>query len=134
MTISITGSNSTALVTGANTGIGKEVARQLAAAGLMVYVGSRTSERGQRAVDEIGANARLRIEGVVVESLHSRGVSVETGALQAVASRVGSKSAKSAKAYLEQGDFRGLDLSKHPSERQEAILVAVSVQEQAGGN
>jgi len=59
--ISVTSPNSTALVTGANTGIGKEVARQLAAAGLTVYVGSRTSERGQPAVDEIGANARLSV-------------------------------------------------------------------------
>jgi NAD(P)-dependent dehydrogenase (short-subunit alcohol dehydrogenase family) len=59
--ISATSPNSTALVTGANTGIGKEVARQLAAAGLTVYVGSRTTERGQPAVDEIGANARLLV-------------------------------------------------------------------------
>jgi NAD(P)-dependent dehydrogenase (short-subunit alcohol dehydrogenase family) len=49
----------TALVTGANNGIGKEIARQFAAAGLTVYVGSRDSERGQRAVDEIGGTARL---------------------------------------------------------------------------
>jgi NAD(P)-dependent dehydrogenase (short-subunit alcohol dehydrogenase family) len=53
--------NSTALVTGANKGIGKEIARQLAAAGLTVYVGSRDAERGQRAVEEIGGNARLLI-------------------------------------------------------------------------
>jgi NAD(P)-dependent dehydrogenase (short-subunit alcohol dehydrogenase family) len=59
--ISVPSSNSTALVTGANSGIGKEVARQLAAAGLTVYLGSRTAERGQRAVDEIGANARLSV-------------------------------------------------------------------------
>jgi NAD(P)-dependent dehydrogenase (short-subunit alcohol dehydrogenase family) len=52
-------SNSTALVTGASSGIGKEIARQLASAGLSVYVGSRTVERGQRAVDEIAGNARL---------------------------------------------------------------------------
>jgi NADP-dependent 3-hydroxy acid dehydrogenase YdfG len=49
----------TALVTGANTGIGKEIARQIASAGLIVYVGSRDVARGQRAVDEIGADARL---------------------------------------------------------------------------
>jgi NAD(P)-dependent dehydrogenase (short-subunit alcohol dehydrogenase family) len=49
----------TALVTGASSGIGKEIARQLGAAGLTVYVGSRTGERGQRAVDEIAGNARL---------------------------------------------------------------------------
>jgi NAD(P)-dependent dehydrogenase (short-subunit alcohol dehydrogenase family) len=53
--------NSTALVTGANKGIGKEIARQLAAAGLTVYVGSRDAGRGQRAVEEIGGNARLLI-------------------------------------------------------------------------
>jgi NAD(P)-dependent dehydrogenase (short-subunit alcohol dehydrogenase family) len=56
--------NSTALVTGANSGIGKQIARQLAAAGLIVYVGSRTIERGQRAVDEIGGNARLLVVDV----------------------------------------------------------------------
>jgi NAD(P)-dependent dehydrogenase (short-subunit alcohol dehydrogenase family) len=53
--------DSTALVTGANKGIGKEIARQLAAAGLTVYVGSREAGRGQRAVDEIGGGARLLV-------------------------------------------------------------------------
>jgi NAD(P)-dependent dehydrogenase (short-subunit alcohol dehydrogenase family) len=52
---------STALVTGASGGIGKEIARQLAAAETAVYVGSRTVERGQQAVEEIGENARLLI-------------------------------------------------------------------------
>jgi NAD(P)-dependent dehydrogenase (short-subunit alcohol dehydrogenase family) len=53
--------DSTALVTGANKGIGRDIAVQLAAAGLTVYVGSRDPERGQRTVDEIGASARLLI-------------------------------------------------------------------------
>ncbi|TCC53392.1 SDR family oxidoreductase [Kribbella capetownensis] len=53
--------NSTALVTGANKGIGKEIARQLAAAGLTVYVGSRDASRGQRIVDELGDRARLLV-------------------------------------------------------------------------
>ncbi len=48
-----------ALVTGASNGIGREIARQLANAGLTVYVGSRDAGRGQRTVDEIGADARL---------------------------------------------------------------------------
>jgi NAD(P)-dependent dehydrogenase (short-subunit alcohol dehydrogenase family) len=51
----------TALVTGASGGIGREIARQLAASGITVYVGSRTIERGQRAVEEIGENAQLLV-------------------------------------------------------------------------
>ena len=50
-----------ALVTGANTGIRKEIARQLAAAGLMVYVGSRDAGRGERAAEEIDGDARLLV-------------------------------------------------------------------------
>ena len=50
-----------ALVTGANTGIGKEIARQLAADGLTVFVGSRDAERGRRAVEEIGGDARALV-------------------------------------------------------------------------
>ncbi|MFI5615748.1 SDR family oxidoreductase [Amycolatopsis sp. NPDC051903] len=53
--------DSTALVTGANKGIGKEIARQLADAGLTVLVGSRDPERGERAVAEIGGDARLLV-------------------------------------------------------------------------
>ncbi|OLE25278.1 MAG: short-chain dehydrogenase [Catenulispora sp. 13_1_20CM_3_70_7] len=52
---------SIALVTGANKGIGKEIARQLADSGATVFVGSRDAERGQRAVDEIGGDARLLV-------------------------------------------------------------------------
>ena len=54
-------SNSIALVTGANKGIGKEIARQLADGGLTVYVGSRDAGRGQQAVDEIGGGTRLLV-------------------------------------------------------------------------
>jgi NAD(P)-dependent dehydrogenase (short-subunit alcohol dehydrogenase family) len=53
--------DSTALVTGANKGIGEEIARQLAAAGLTVYVGSRDAARGEQAVKEIGGDARLLV-------------------------------------------------------------------------
>ncbi|GAA0347506.1 SDR family oxidoreductase [Streptomyces blastmyceticus] len=51
----------TALVTGANKGIGKDIARLLAAEGFTVYVGSRDPGRGKRAVEEIGAGARLLV-------------------------------------------------------------------------
>lgn len=50
-----------ALVTGANRGIGREVARQLAAAGLAVVVGSRDLESGEKAAAEI--TAELEADG-----------------------------------------------------------------------
>jgi NAD(P)-dependent dehydrogenase (short-subunit alcohol dehydrogenase family) len=53
--------NSIALVTGANKGIGKEIARQLATAGHTVYVGSRNAGLGKAAVADIGGDARLLV-------------------------------------------------------------------------
>ncbi len=53
--------NLTALVTGANKGIGNQIARQLADAGLTVYAGSRDAARGERAVAEIGGDTRLLV-------------------------------------------------------------------------
>jgi NAD(P)-dependent dehydrogenase (short-subunit alcohol dehydrogenase family) len=52
---------SVALVTGANKGIGKEIARQLVAMGLTVYVGARDAARGRRASAEVGGDARLLV-------------------------------------------------------------------------
>jgi len=43
----------TALVTGANKGIGHEVARQLAAKGFRVFIGARNRDAGRKAADEI---------------------------------------------------------------------------------
>jgi NAD(P)-dependent dehydrogenase (short-subunit alcohol dehydrogenase family) len=48
-------------VTGANSGIGREVARQLAAAGHTVHVGSRDAARGREAVLDIGGDSHLQI-------------------------------------------------------------------------
>ena len=45
----------TTLITGANTGLGKETARQLVAAGHTVYVGARDEGRGRAAAEEVGA-------------------------------------------------------------------------------
>src|SRR6266513_2520172 len=44
----------TALVTGANKGIGREVARQLATKGFHIFVGARDRRAGRKAADEIG--------------------------------------------------------------------------------
>jgi NAD(P)-dependent dehydrogenase (short-subunit alcohol dehydrogenase family) len=46
-----------ALVTGANQGIGLQIAKDLVARGLTVLVGSRNLERGEAAAKEVGPNA-----------------------------------------------------------------------------
>jgi NAD(P)-dependent dehydrogenase (short-subunit alcohol dehydrogenase family) len=86
----------TALVTGANKGIGRHIAGQLAAAGLTVYVGSRDPERGERAAAEIGGSARPLVLDVTdpasiaeaarqVEKLdilvNNAGIGIDTGPL-----------------------------------------------------
>lgn len=48
----------TALITGANKGIGHEIARQLAARGYTVLIGARDFARGEAAAKEIGGEAR----------------------------------------------------------------------------
>ncbi len=47
-----------ALVTGANQGIGLQIAKDLAAHGFTVLVGSRSFERGAAAAKEVGPDAR----------------------------------------------------------------------------
>ena len=46
-----------ALVTGANKGIGKEIVRQLLAAGVTAIVGARDPERGRAAAEELGTTS-----------------------------------------------------------------------------
>jgi NAD(P)-dependent dehydrogenase (short-subunit alcohol dehydrogenase family) len=52
-----------ALVTGANKGIGLEIARQLAEAGVHVIIGARNDERGREAVDDL-ASQNLIVQSV----------------------------------------------------------------------
>ncbi len=53
-------SGKTAIVTGANTGIGKEIAVNLAGLGATVVLACRSRERGQAALDEIAARTGKR--------------------------------------------------------------------------
>src|SRR3954447_25180431 len=46
-----------ALITGGNRGIGLEVGRQLAAAGLTVVLGARDAQTGERAAADLGAGS-----------------------------------------------------------------------------
>jgi NAD(P)-dependent dehydrogenase (short-subunit alcohol dehydrogenase family) len=52
----------TVLITGANKGIGYEVARQLAGRGMRVLLGSRDAGRGQAAVDKLRASGLSHVE------------------------------------------------------------------------
>ena len=96
--------------------------------------GVRFPETSARVRHKLSANCRSRIEGVIIEALNSQGVVVLSGALQSIATRIGTASTKTAKAYLARQEFRGLDLSKKSNERQEAILVACSAEERANGH
>ncbi|MEO3402761.1 SDR family NAD(P)-dependent oxidoreductase [Mucilaginibacter sp. CAU 1740] len=52
-----TDNQSIALITGANQGVGLQIAKELAANGYIVYVGSRNLDNGKKAATEIGDNA-----------------------------------------------------------------------------
>jgi NAD(P)-dependent dehydrogenase (short-subunit alcohol dehydrogenase family) len=52
------------LVTGANKGLGKEVVRELARKGMIVYLGSRDIQRGEQAAADL---AKEKLAVTVVE-------------------------------------------------------------------
>ncbi|MDX6264912.1 MAG: hypothetical protein QOH84_6600 [Kribbellaceae bacterium] len=58
--------NKLALITGANKGIGKEIARQLGEAGYTVLIGSRDLARGEAAAKELVADS-IKAEAVQLE-------------------------------------------------------------------
>ncbi len=55
-----------ALVTGANKGIGREISRQLAAKGVLVLMGARDRERGEKAVADLRAQ-KLPVELIQID-------------------------------------------------------------------
>jgi NAD(P)-dependent dehydrogenase (short-subunit alcohol dehydrogenase family) len=81
-----------ALVTGANQGVGLQVAKELVANGLTVLVGSRNFERGELAAKEIGAGAiALQLDvtdGVSIAAAAER-ISREHGRLDVLVNNAG---------------------------------------------
>lgn len=82
----------------------------------------RTAESVARGSNKDGPRRRLRIEGVLLQTIDSCGLKVTIGALAMISGRLGSQ----AKKYIDSGELRGLDLSKLPLPSKEAILVAVA--------
>lgn len=81
----MTDTNRIALVTGANKGIGLEIARQLAKAGVTVLMGARDLQRGQAAAGEL-AQAGLAVEAIEVDLNNEATI---TAAAAAIPSRHG---------------------------------------------
>ncbi len=81
----MTDTNRIALVTGANKGIGLEIARQLAKAGVTVLMGARDLQRGQAAAGEL-AQAGLAVEAIEVDLNNEATI---TAAAAAISSRHG---------------------------------------------
>jgi NAD(P)-dependent dehydrogenase (short-subunit alcohol dehydrogenase family) len=81
-----------ALVSGGNRGIGREVARQLAALGYTVVIGSRELERGEEAARELGENVSAKQldvtdEGSIVRCVAS--IAEELGRLDVLVNNAG---------------------------------------------
>jgi NAD(P)-dependent dehydrogenase (short-subunit alcohol dehydrogenase family) len=57
----------TALITGANKGIGLETAKQLLQKGFYVYIGSRDLANGQRAVEELKSQGLTGVAAVQLD-------------------------------------------------------------------
>ena len=77
-----------ALVTGANKGVGKQVARALVASGLKVYIGSRDLVRGQTAAAEIGDGA-VAVQLDVTDSASIAAAAKRIGRLDVLVSNAG---------------------------------------------
>lgn len=84
-----------ALVTGANKGIGRAVARRLGLLGMTVYLGARDDDRGKAAEDDLraeGLDARFLSLDVTDEhsvALAARSVADEAGRLDALVNNAG---------------------------------------------
>ncbi|MFV8269899.1 SDR family oxidoreductase [Flavobacterium sp. GT2N3] len=57
----------TVLITGANKGIGFETAKQMAALGYFIYVGSRDTLKGKEAVSKLQALGFSNVEAIVID-------------------------------------------------------------------
>lgn len=71
----------TVLITGANKSIGLETARQLLQQGFYVYLGSRSLDNGQKAVDRLKAEGLNQVEAIQIDVSDSDSVNAARAAL-----------------------------------------------------
>ncbi|MEF2978932.1 SDR family NAD(P)-dependent oxidoreductase [Subtercola sp. YIM 133946] len=94
-----------ALVTGANQGVGYQVAKALAESGATVYLGSRDFDRGRAAAAEIGEGAiPLQIDITDAESIAAAAerIGAEQGRLDLLVNNAGISNTRRAAASTEQ--------------------------------
>jgi NAD(P)-dependent dehydrogenase (short-subunit alcohol dehydrogenase family) len=78
----MTDTNRIALVTGANKGIGLEIARQLAQAGVFVIIGARDADRARTAVDDL-ASQNLTARWVRIDLTDGASITAAAEAIRA---------------------------------------------------
>ena len=97
-----------ALVTGANKGIGFEIVRQLAKAGMFVYLGARDRQRGEQAASTLSAEG-LAIKPLVLDV-------TDAGSIGAAVSVIEQEQGRLDVLINNAGIADGSDWSRKPSE------------------
>nr|WP_321407132.1 SDR family oxidoreductase [uncultured Carboxylicivirga sp.] len=64
----------TVLITGANKGIGFQVAKQLAEIGYFIYLGSRNKENGEKAIEKLKAEGILNVELIEIDISNNQSI------------------------------------------------------------
>lgn len=95
----------TALITGANKGIGLETAKQLLEAGFYVYIGSRDLHKGKTAADGLRSKGLTKVEAVQLDV-------TDADSVKAVRAVIGSK-ANSLDVLVNNAGISGVQADEH---------------------
>ena len=97
--------NKIALITGANTGVGFQIAKALVEHNYIVYVGARNPAKGREAVSKLGENAKpLVLDVTKVETIQAAAAELEKehGHLDLLVNNAGISNAGSRKGTMEE--------------------------------